>query len=330
MAKFIIKRLLLTIPIILIVAVLIFTVMYFSSTPDETAVYIAGTATSGDLLESIKEAYGLNDSYLQRLGDFMYSMFIKFDLGTSWVVKTQISSDIASRLPRTTGICIFSILVSVFIGIPLGVTSAIHQDKAVDKVVLVGSSILRCLPHFFIALMFVLIFSVSLNWLPAFGIDQGIVSYVLPCASIMLVSLPLITRQMRASMLEVIRSDYVVAAQAQGFSDHTVYYKQALPNALIPILTLLGTQFASGLGGTIIIETIFAIPGMGSYIQTGINQHDFPIVTGSVTLLAIIFCIVMLLIDISYAIVDPRIRTQYESNSKRERNKNMRRARANG
>jgi peptide/nickel transport system permease protein len=310
MGQFILRRLLITIPVVICVAVLIFTLMYF--TPGDPAVMILGTGSTAAEQATLREYLGLNDPYVVRLGDFLYRVFIKFDLGESWVLRTNISSEIAHRLPRTAGISIYSVLISAVIGIPMGVTAAVKQDSIADKIVLAGSSIMRCIPNFWLALMLVLIFSLKLGWLPVSGINDGIKSYILPCITIMLGSFAWTARQMRSSMLEVIRSDYITAAKAQGFSKTSVCYRHALPNALIPIITIMGQQFAVGLGGTIIIETIFSIPGMGLYINSGINQRDLPVVTGSIVFLGITFCLIMLAVDICYAIADPRIRAQYE------------------
>jgi peptide/nickel transport system permease protein len=310
MGRYIVKRLLMTVPVIFCVAVLIFTLMYF--TPGDPSVNIAGAGSTAEDRAGIREHYGLDDPYIVRLSDFLYGVFIKFDLGESWIIKTNISEEIGNRLPRTAAVCIYSVLISAMIGIPLGVLAAVHQNRLADKIVLVVSSIMRCVPNFWIGLMLILLFSVKLEWLPSYGIQEGLKSYILPCLTITLVSFPIISRQMRSSMLEVIRSDYVTAARAQGFSKNSVHYRHALPNALIPIITIMGTQFGVGLGGTIILEAIFSIPGMGLYIQGGISQRDLPVVTGSVVFLAITFCLIMLAMDICYAVADPRIRAQYE------------------
>jgi peptide/nickel transport system permease protein len=161
-----------------------------------------------------------------------------------------------------------------------------------------------------VALLLIIVFSLKLRLLPAYGIG-GIQFYILPCVSIMIGSFAGLARLMRSCMLEVIRSDFVVAARAQGFSRSYVHYRRALPNALIPIITMLGTRFAAGLGGTLILETIFSIPGVGLYIQGGISKRDYPVVTGSVVFLAILFCLIMLVIDVLYAYADPRIKAQY-------------------
>ena len=316
MARYIIKRLLICIPVIFCVAVLIFTLLYF--TPGDPAVMALGPSASVEELDAFRDYAGLNDPYIVRLGNFLYRLFIKFDLGESWIIKTNVSYEIANRLPVTAGIALFTVLISAVLGIPLGVLAAVHQDGIADKIVLVLSSILRCIPNFWVALMLVVVFALNLRWLPAYGITDGIRSYILPCITITLGSFAWTARQMRSSMLEVIRADYVTAARAQGFSRNSVHFLHALPNALIPIITVLGTQFGMNLGGTIIIETIFSIPGMGTYIQNGISSRDLPIVTGSVVFLAIMFCLVMLLVDILYAFVDPRIRSQYERQSQRK------------
>ena len=316
MLRYIIKRLLILIPVIFCVAVLIFTLLYF--TPGDPAVMALGPSASVEELEAFRDYAGLNDPYIVRLGNFLYRLFIKFDLGESWIIKTNVSYEIANRLPVTAGIALFTVLISAVLGILLGVLAAVHQDGIADKIVLVLSSILRCIPNFWVALMLVVVFALNLRWLPAYGITDGIRSYILPCITITLGSFAWTARQMRSSMLEVIRADYVTAARAQGFSRNSVHFLHALPNALIPIITVLGTQFGMNLGGTIIIETIFSIPGMGTYIQNGISSRDLPIVTGSVVFLAIMFCLVMLLVDILYAFVDPRIRSQYERQSQRK------------
>lgn len=316
MLRYVIKRLLIAIPVIFCVAVLIFTLLYF--TPGDPAVMALGSAATVEELEAFREFAGLNDPYLVRLGDFLYNLFLRFDLGMSWITRTEVSYEIANRLPITASIAVYTVIISAVLGIPLGILAAVHQDGIADKIVLIMSSVLRCIPNFWVALMLVVVFALNLRWLPAYGITEGVKSYILPCITIMLGSFAWTARQMRSSMLEVIRSDYVTAARAQGFSRNSVHYRHALPNALIPIITTLGTQFGMNLGGTIIIETIFSIPGMGSYIQGGISTRDLPIVTGSVVVLAIMFCLVMLLVDILYAFVDPRIRAQYESQSKRK------------
>lgn len=313
MLRYTIRRILITIPIILIVAIAVFTLLYF--TPGDPSIIICGDTASQAELDAMREHLGLDRPFIVQLADYLHSMFIEFDLGTSWIYNTDITYELSNRLPRTVGICVYSVLISALCGIPLGVAAAVNQDKPFDKFVLLLSSIMHCIPGFCIALLLIIFFSVKLRWLPAYGIEDGLVSYILPCLSILMGSFAGLSRQMRSSMLEVIRSDYVVSARAQGFSRKAVNYIHALPNALIPVITMLGGQFAAGLGGTMILETIFAIPGVGLYITGAITNRDRPIVLGCVVLLAISFCLIMLGVDLMYAAVDPRIRAQYKEQS---------------
>lgn len=317
MAKYIIKRLLITIPIILLVTIFVFTLLYF--TPGDPAVIILGDQATTEELDSLREYLGVNDPYIVQLGRYLKSLFIDFDLGESWIYKTNVSYELANRMPRTTAICIYSVLVGAIVGIPLGVLAAVHQNGIADKIVLATSSIFSCVPNYCVALVLILVFALKLRWFPAFGIEDGLKSYVLPCIAIMIGGFAGMSRQMRSSMLEVIRSDYVTAARAQGFSSNAVYYLHALPNALIPIITMMGTQFAGGLGGTMILETIFSIPGVGMYVSGAITKRDRPAIIGCAVFMGILFCLIMLGVDIVYALVDPRIRAQYEAQGARRK-----------
>lgn len=324
MLKYIIKRLLITIPIIVCVAILIFTILYF--TPGDPAEMILGSTATTEEIESFREYLGVDRPYIVQLGEYLYKLFIKFDLGTSWIYRTNIIYEIQNRLPRTFAISMYSILMGAVCGIPLGVLAAVKQNSIADKIVLFISSVMHCVPHYVVAMVLVIVFSLHLRWLPSYGIGS-FQHYILPCACILLTSFAGLARNMRSSMLEVIRSDFVVAARAQGIPRWKVTYLHALPNAMIPVITQIGSQFANALSGTLILETIFSIPGMGLYIQGAITKRDIPIVTGSVVFLAIWFCLIMLLVDILYAVIDPRIRAQYEEQSQgRSRGRRRRRA----
>lgn len=322
MLKYIIKRLLITIPIILLVTILVFTLLYF--TPGDPAIIILGDQATTEELDSMREYLGVNRPYIVQLTGYLKQLFIDHDLGESWIYKTNVTYELGNRMPITAAICIYSVLIGAVIGIPLGVLAAVHQNGLADKVVLAGSSILTCIPNYCVALVLILVFGLHLGWFPTFGIKEGLKSFILPCAAIMVSSFSGMSRQMRSSMLEVIRSDYVTAARAQGFSRAKVNYFHALPNALIPIITLMGTQFAGGLGGTMVLETIFSIPGVGLYTSGAITKRDRPAVIGSVVFLSILFCLIMLAIDIVYALVDPRIRAQYEAQGAKRKRRHKR------
>lgn len=309
MLRYVIRRVLITIPIIVGVAFLLFTLLHF--TPGDPAEMILGSDATTEELESYREYLGLNRPYIVQLGDYLYRLFIKFDLGKSWLGGTTIQYEISLRLPRTVAISLYSILIAICTGIPMGVYAAVKQNGKFDKFVLVITSVLHCVPNYVFAMILIMVFALNLNILPAYGVNAGIASYILPCTAIFMSSFGGMARSMRTSMLEVIRSDYVMAARAQGIPRRSVYFLHALPNAMIPIITQLGGQFAHALSGTLILETIFSIPGMGLYIQGAISQRDVPVVMGSTIFLAIWFCLVMLLVDVLYAAIDPRIKAQY-------------------
>jgi peptide/nickel transport system permease protein len=289
-------------------------------TPGDPAEMILGSSATTEELESYREYLGLNRPFLVQLGDYLYRLFIKFDLGDSWMYASKITDEIAARLPITFAISMYSMLIAVVTGIPMGVYAAVKQNGKFDKFVLVITSVLHCVPNYVFAMIFIIVFALHLNWLPAYGIGS-FKNYILPCLCIFISNFGSMARSMRTSMLEVIRSDYVMAARAQGYNKNVVYFFHALPNAMIPIITQLGSRFAGAMSGTLILETIFSIPGMGLYIQGAISVRDVPIVLGSVVFLSIWFCVIMLLVDVLYAAMDPRIKAQYvaESQGKRRR-----------
>ncbi len=316
MRRYVIRRLLVVIPELFFIAIAVFTLLYI--TPGDPASYILGDTATEAELQAYREFLGIDRPYIVQLGDYLYSLFIKWDLGTSWVLKTSISYEIANRLPYSLAVGMFSIVVGVITGVPMGIAAAVNQDKAIDKFVLLFTSIMHCIPNYVWAFVFIIVFSLNLGWLPAYGIG-GPKYFVLPCLCLTIGSFGGMARSMRSQMLEVIRSDFVMAAKAQGFSRNTVYYKVALSNALIPMITQLGNSVAGVLGGTMILETIFSIPGMGTYITNGVQKLDIPVVESSVIFMAIWYCLVMVVVDILYAMADPRIKSQYEEQGGRSR-----------
>ena len=314
MLRYVIKRLIAMIPVVIGVAILIFTIMYF--VPGDPARIILGADATPETLEALRNSLGLSDPYPLRLGKFLKSVFLEFDLGTSYFVGTSVNTEIFSRFPRTVVLAVFSVLASTVIGIPLGVTAAVHQNKLSDRICMTASIIFSCIPQFWLALMLVILLSVKLGLLPAYGIG-GIEHYVIPCLALTCEGFAMIARQTRSSMLEVIRADYVVTARSQGFPEREIIYQHALPNALMPVITVVGHQFARALGGTIIIETVFSMPGL--YLSSAISQRDYPIIQGTVIFLSILFCIIMLLVDIMYMVVDPRIKGQLVGNKRKRR-----------
>ena len=315
MIKFVIKRILTIIPVLLAVAIVIFTILYFS--PGDPIKLQLGDNYNPEQYQEMAKELGLDQPYIVQLGQFLYRFFLHFDFGTSWVMKTDIATEIFSRLPRTVIIAAFCMILQVVIAIPLGITAATHQNGIIDRLCILLAMIGISLPGFWVGLMFILLFSVKLNWLPTSGVEHWY-SYIMPIAANALMGIGSLTRMTRSQMLEVIRSDYIVTARAKGVPERKILYGHALPNALIPIITFVGTHFGRALGGTVVIETVFAVPGIGFYIMDAVRKADYPIVRSGVTLLSLLFCIVILIIDILYAFIDPRIKAQYENSGKRK------------
>ncbi|MFT4104454.1 MAG: ABC transporter permease [Lacrimispora sp.] len=317
MLKYVINRIIWMVPIVLGVTILIFTMMTFC--PGNPAEIILGsTATEADLMAKTEEL-GLNSPFLVRLGTYMADVFVRHDLGASWITKIDIVSTIMERLPRTLVLTLITLLISFGIGIPLGIMAATHQNRWQDSASMFLALCGVAIPNFWLALMLVLAFSVNLGWLPPMGIDQGLKSYILPAISGCMGALATCARQTRSSMLDVIRADYITTARSKGVTERMVILKHALKNALIPIITMFGTTFGALLGGMMIIETVFSIPGMGTYIIGAVNNRDYPIVQGGTIFLAISFSLCMLAVDLLYAAVDPRIKAQYASNKKKKK-----------
>jgi peptide/nickel transport system permease protein len=297
------------IPVIIIVAVLVFTIMYFC--PGDPAAVILGSYASDADIALKRAEMGFDDSYLVQLGRFLYNFLIRFDLGRSYITQQSVFSEIMNRFPRTLLFSITCIIFNVIVGIPLGMTAAVHQNRLLDRISMTLALIGISLPSFWVALELVILFSLKLGWLPAYGIG-GPQYYILPVIAGSLDGIAQQARQTRSSMLEVIRSDYVTTARSKGLTENKILYIHALPNALIPVIQTLGNMFARSLGGALIIENVFSIPGIGTYLSTGIAHRDYPIVQGCVVFLALVFGLIMLLVDVSFAFVDPRIKSQYE------------------
>jgi len=314
MVRYIIKRILWLIPVILGVSILIFTIMFF--VPGDPAQVILGQSATQQEIEALRESMGLNDLYIVQLGRFLKETFLEFNLGESYVNKVSVSDSLMQRFPQTAIIALVSCFLQVVIGIPLGVTAAVHHNKWQDRVSVVGAMIGISIPSFWLASMMILLFSYHLGWLPAYGIDSW-KSYIMPCFCAALAGIATEVRFTRTYMLEQIRSDYVVTARAKGMPEQIIRYVHALPNTMIPLITGIGGSLGAAFGGTVIIENVFSIPGIGQYMVKAIGNRDYPVVRGSVVVLSIVFSIIMLLVDIAYSFIDPRIKSQYTSSKKK-------------
>ena len=301
------------IPVLLAITVIIFSIMYI--TPgDVTTTILGADATQADR-EALREDLGFNRPYVVRLADYVVQVFVHGNFGDSYVTGKAVVTSLAERMPRTIAIGFISLFLQIIIGIPLGIYAATHQGKLGDHLTMLIAMIGVSIPQFWLALMLIILFSVRLHWLPAYGIDSW-KSYVLPCVANSFAGLVGMARQTRASILEVIRQDYITTARAKGVSKRAVIFGHALPNGLLPMITMCGGNLGTLFGGSVVIETVFSIPGIGQYMTNGINNRDLPIIMGCVIMLGAIFSVVMLIVDLIYAFVDPRIKAQYSKGGK--------------
>ena len=308
MHRFILKRLLMMIPIVLGVSFLIFVIL--DLIPGDPGSNLLGAGALQEDIDLLNEQLGYNRPLFQRYGIYMYNAVFKMDLGRSYSTRKPVFNEVVNRLPVSLRVAFNAILFSLLFGVPLGILSAVKQNSLYDRIPTALALLLSSQPAFLIGLVLMLVFSMRLGWLPATGISSW-KSYVMPMIAL---GLPNGGRQLRftrSSMLETIRQDYVRTAKAKGAPARIVIWKHAMKNALLPVITLAGTSFGILIGSAVATETIFGLPGLGTFVVMGIRQKDIPVVTGGIMIFAVIFSFVILLVDISYAFVDPRIRAKY-------------------
>jgi peptide/nickel transport system permease protein len=280
--------------------------------PGDPASIIGGpTATKSDIA-AIRDSLGLNDPFLVQYWDYLKNIF-QGDFGYSYQTKQSVSEALAVRFPNTLNLAVASMIVAVIIGLGAGIISALKQNSWLDVsstvVALAGISI----PNFWLGALLILVFGVNLQILPVGGLDapfwtaEGVKQLILPAITLGTGSAAMIARMSRSSMLEVIRADYIRTARAKGMKEKTIVWIHALKNSMIPVITVIGLNFGFLLGGTIITEQVFAINGVGRLMIDAIAARDFPMVQGSVLLVATLFVLVNLIVDIIYVFVDPRI-----------------------
>jgi peptide/nickel transport system permease protein len=307
MLRYIVKRILITIPVLLGVTFIIFTMMFF--TPGDPAQLMLGDFATQEEVIALRTEMGLDDPFFTQYFRYLKGIF-RGDLGNSFTNGLPVLTEIQNRLPVTIKLSIFCMIFAMAIGIPFGILSAVRQYSFLDNIAMVLALLGISIPNFWLALILILFFSVSLGLLPASGL-YGALYYIMPVLSISVVSVATITRMTRSSMLEVVRQDYIRTARAKGKSETSIIFKHALKNALIPIITVIGIQFASALSGAVVNEQIFAIPGLGKLMVDAIKARNYPIIRGGVLVIAFMFSFLNLFIDLLYAFVDPRIRSQY-------------------
>lgn len=300
------------IPVIIGVTFIVFFILNLS--PGDPAAIILGDQATEQALQMKREELGLNKPLLARYGNYM-SGLVRGDLGVSYKNSIPVWGQVMDRLPNTAILAVTGILVALIIGIPIGILSAKKQYSVLDNVSMVVALIGVSMPNFWSGLLLVIFFSLFLGILPSQGMGFGFAgvfkSLILPSLTLGINSAAMVARMTRSSMLEVIRQDYISTARAKGVSEKIITFRHMLRNALIPIVTAVGLQFGTLLGGAMLAETVFSWPGLGRLMVESIKSKDIPMVLGCVILMATMFTIVNLFIDIIYAFIDPRIKSIY-------------------
>lgn len=314
MHKYILNRILMLIPVLIGVTFLVFFIMALR--PGDPAVIILGDGATDESVAQLHEELGLDDPLLIRYGNYMLGL-LKGDMGKSYKNQLDVMDQVLDRFPNTVLLALTGMLVALIIGIPVGILSAKKQYTFIDNFSMVAALIGVSMPNFWFGLVVVMIFSLGLGWLPSSGMGEGFIqglrSLILPALTLGTGAAATVTRMTRSSMLEVIRQDYISTARAKGIKESQVTHRHMFKNALIPIITVVGLQFGYLLGGAVLTETVFSWPGLGRFMVDAIKTKDTPVVLGTVIFMSVVFSIVNLGVDILYAFVDPRIKSQYKS-----------------
>lgn len=303
MILFLIKRLLQTIPVIIGVTVVVFLIMQM--VPGDSAQVLAGEGASEEMIEALRVEYGLDKPLHKQYLDYVGGL-IQGDMGTSLKSSKPVYDEIISRLPITIELAIYSTIITVILGVIAGIISAVRPNTFADMSIMVIALLGISFPSFFLGFILMYVFSVELQWLPVGGWDS-IKHMILPSLALGTSGAAIVARMTRSSMLEVVRQDYIRTAKAKGLRSHLIVYKHALRNALIPVITVVGLQFGALLGGTVLIESVFAINGLGRLIVESIRMRDLPMVQGGVLVASLIFVFVNLIVDILYKFFNKRI-----------------------
>lgn len=332
MFKYILKRLLLLIPVLIGVSIMVFIVMHVF-TKDPTSIILGQHATA-EQIAKLRQELGLNNPLYIQYFDFLKGI-LRGNLGNSLMTKTSVTQELISRFPATIELAVAAIIIASIVGIAIGVISAVKQNSIVDYITMVFALLGVSMPIFWLGLVLIVVFAVQLHLLPVAGriqiglepvhvtgfyiidsivtgntdaLKSSVEHLILPAVALGSYSMAIIARMTRSTMLEIIRQDYIRTARAKGMFEKAVIIRHALRNALIPIITVIGLQLGSLLGGAVLTETVFSWPGVGSYTIDAILKSDYNVVQGAVMLLAIVFVLVNLVVDLLYGLLDPRIK----------------------
>ena len=307
MLKYIGKRLLWMLPVVLGISFILFTIMDLS--PGDPARVILGEYASQEDVDALREEMGLNDNFFVRYGKYIVSA-VTGDLGQSYRTGVPVVEEIAARFPVTLKIAVMAMFIAVFIGIPVGIISAVRQYSFADIMATMSALAFTSIPAFWLGLLLILLLSVRLRLLPAIGSDSW-KHLIMPSVSLAAAQMATIMRMTRSTMLEVIRQDYIRTAKAKGAEPRRIIFHHAIKNALLPVITTVGLSISNLLGGALIIENVFGISGLGTLMVNSVKSKDAPMLIGSVMFAAVVAGLVNLSVDVLYTYIDPRIKAQF-------------------
>lgn len=309
--RYIFKRLLHLIPILLGITLLTFGLMHLSpSDPAERMLTSQGMSAAPEVLEEMRRKMGLDKPFFVQYTLWMKNM-LSGNMGISYMTGRPVSTELSIHLPHTIALAASSIVLTLVVSIPLGILAAVKQNKFTDYVIRFCTFIGTAIPGFFLSLLLIFVFSIKLNLLPVLG-DNGLKSILLPTVTLSVAMTSKYIRQVRAAVLGELEKDYVKGARSRGIKERVILFSNVLKNAMLTIVTLLGLSIGSLLGGTAIVESIFVWPGLGKLVIDAIGQRDYPLIQGYVVWMALIFVVVNLLTDLSYRLLDPRVKLSRE------------------
>lgn len=304
------KRLLQTVIVLFGISLLSFALLYMAPGDPVLAMYEAGgTIPDEKIVNQTREALGLNEPFLVQYGNWLSSC-LKGDFGISYSLNRPVGELILSRLWPTLKLAFLSLALMLLVSVPLGMTAAVHKGGIADYIVRFFTFLGVSLPNFWVGLILLYVFAVKLEILPVISSGQGFDRLILPAVTLAFAMTGKYTRQVRAAFLEELNQDYVTGARCRGIPDRVILWRHVLPNAVLPLITLLGLSMGSLLGGTAVAEVIFSYPGLGSLTVDAISSMDYSLIQGCVLWIALIYMLLNLLVDISYAFLDPRLKEE--------------------
>lgn len=313
MLRYVFKRTIIMVPTLLLIVFIVFSILHLM--PNTPGRIILGIQASQEQVDLLNESLGYNDPLPLQYGRYLLNA-LRGDFGQSYQFGRPVFEILMPKFPTTLRLAFFAMVTACALGIPIGVIAAVRKYSAVDMLVTVTGLFFASIPTFFLGVLMLLLFSLRLEWLPSNGIGSWR-HYIMPVLSLSLPSMAFISRMTRSTMLDVINQDYIQTARAKGCGPMRIIFCHELRNAMMPVVTQVGMDFAALLGGSVIVESVFGLPGFGNVILNAIYAQDTPIIMAAVVLLSALFMVIMLAVDLSYALLDPRVAARAFAGGKR-------------